>query len=70
MAEQWEYRVASFNQATAPEVTDNNIGAPTIDRMLNDLGVGGWELVSVLPREAGDANPNAAVFHFKRSKPG
>jgi uncharacterized protein DUF4177 len=49
----WEYKVVEFNptQRTSPS---------EIEKVLNEQGLNGWELVS--------NDPNFALYHFKRAK--
>ena len=57
----WEYYVVTMGEErniTHNKDTDN------VDRKINEIGLEGWELVSVVP----DNNSNTQRLYFKRKK--
>lgn len=62
--QKWEYLIRTGGQEAQPD--------GQIQRMVNELGLEGWELVAVEPATAyGRGNAtlhNYRVFHFKRPK--
>lgn len=54
---QWEYKVVFVDDAQGSKISET-------EKMLNDLGAQGWELVQYRPLSA----ELAGSFHFKRQK--
>jgi hypothetical protein len=61
---QWEYSTKTLD--VSGWFTDGEVDPSKVDRILNPLGAGGWELVSSFSTTYGKGGSNKLVFIFKR----
>jgi hypothetical protein len=57
----WEYKIVQFRPSNSTTPSD-------LERIFNEQGSNGWELISNEIDETGPTPPSWKLYHFKRAK--